>query len=173
MIRTLLVGFGFSATTFHLPFLRHLDAYGITGVVSSRANDVNAVLPDVDVYPTLEEALQQSSFDLVIITTPNVLHAKQSRIALEHCCHVLVEKPFTLCSKEAEALVNLARRKQKKLCVFHNRRFDSDFLTLRALIEQGKFGRIARFESRFDRFRPVPRNRWRENAGPGSGIFGT
>lgn len=171
MIRTLLVGFGFSATTFHLPFLRHLDAYGVTGVVSSRANDVNAVLPDVDVYPTLEEALQQSSFDLVIITTPNVLHAKQSRIALEHGCHVLVEKPFTLCSKEAEALVNLANKKQKKLCVFHNRRFDGDFLTLRALIEQEKFGRIARFESRFDRFRPVPRNRWRENAGPGSGIF--
>ena len=84
---------------------------------------------------------------------------------------MLVEKPFTLNSEEAEALVDLANAQNKQLCVYHNRRFDGDFLTIKKLIDDGRLGEIRRLESRFDRFRPIPRNRWRENAGPGSGIF--
>ena len=171
MITTLLVGFGFSATTFHLPFLKHLSDFVVEGVVSSKPYDVKTALPDAVVYSSLEEALNSRQFDLVVITTPNHLHASQSLLALEHNSHVLVEKPFTISAADAKHLVDVAHAKKKQLCVFHNRRFDGDFLTLKQLIEQGKLGDIKRFESRFDRFRPTPRNRWRENAGPGSGIF--
>ncbi|WP_334019624.1 Gfo/Idh/MocA family oxidoreductase [Alteromonas sp. S015] len=171
MISTLLVGFGFSATTFHLPFLKYLPQFSVDVVISSKPDTVKTVLPNVDVYSSLEEALKIHDVDLVVITTPNHLHAPQAKLALEHSCHVLVEKPFTLDSEEAEALVDLAKAQNKQLCVYHNRRFDGDFLTIRQLINEGRLGDIKRLESRFDRFRPVPRDRWRENAGPGSGIF--
>ena len=170
-ISTLLVGFGFSATTFHLPFLRHLEAFSLAGVVSSRPQDVKESEPETPVFPTLEDALTAKQFDLVIITTPNHLHAEQARLALNNGCHVLVEKPFTLSVDDAKALVTLAKEKSKCLNVYQNRRFDDDFLTISALMDSGVLGDVKRVVSRFDRFRPKPRDRWRENAGPGSGIF--
>ena len=171
MISTLLVGFGFSATTFHLPFLNYLPQFSVDVVISSKPDAVKAVLPHAEVYSSLEEALKIHDVDLVVITTPNHLHGAQAQMALEHSCHVLVEKPFTLNSEEAEALVALAKAHNKQLCVYQNRRFDGDFLTIKQLIDDGRLGEIKRLESRFDRFRPVPRDRWRENEGPGSGIF--
>lgn len=170
-IRTLLVGCGFSAVTFHLPFVRSLADFELTGVVSSSENKVAQHAPGVPVFEQLEDAFSRAVFDLVIITTPNHLHARQARAALLAGCHVLVEKPFTLSSQDAMDLVALAEQCQKQLCVYHNRRFDGDFLTLKTLIAQERLGDVKRLESRFDRFRPVPRDRWRENAGPGAGIF--
>ena len=152
MISTLLVGFGFSATTFHLPFLNYLPQFSVDVVISSKPDAVKAVLPHAEIYSSLEEALKIHDVDLVIITTPNHLHSQQARVALEHSCHVLVEKPFTLNSEEAEALVNLANAQNKQLCVYHNRRFDGDFLTIKKLIDDGRLGEIRRLESRFDRF---------------------
>ena len=171
MISTLLVGFGFSAQTFHLPFITGLDDYSLCGVVSSRPDEVHKVLPDVAVYATLEEALEHAAPQLCVITTPNHLHYAQAAQCLESDSHVLVEKPFTLSAADAEALCGLATSRNKTLHVYHNRRYDGDFLTLKALVAQDRFGGIKRMVSRFDRFRPVPKNRWRENAGPGAGIF--
>lgn len=171
VLSTLIVGFGYAAKTFHVPFLHAMSDYCIAGVVSSDAAKVKAVLPDTSVYPTLDDALEIGDFDLVIITTPNHLHAEQAELSLHAGCHVLVEKPFTLSSESALNLVKLAAELGKKLCVFHNRRFDGDFLTLKQLLAQHAVGQVKRLESRFDRFRPEPRKRWRENAGPGSGIF--
>lgn len=171
MISTLLVGFGFSAQTFHLPFITELNAYALCGVVSSRPEAVHQVLPEATVYATLEEALEHAAPQLCIITTPNHLHYAQAAQCLDADSHVLVEKPFTLSAADAEALCALAASRDKTLHVYHNRRYDGDFLTLKALIAQDRFGGIKRMVSRFDRFRPVPKNRWRENAGPGAGIF--
>ncbi|NDV92501.1 Gfo/Idh/MocA family oxidoreductase [Alteromonas sp. 345S023] len=170
MLSTLLVGFGFSAQTFHLPFLTYLPSFNVQGVVSSQPNVVTKTLPSAKVYASLNDALNTESFDLVVITTPNHLHAEQAESALKSGAHVLVEKPFTLTSADARKLVDYANLVSKKLCVYQNRRFDGDFLTLKNLIEQGTLGNVRRVESRFDRFRPVPRDRWRENKGPGSGI---
>jgi predicted dehydrogenase len=171
MLKTLLVGYGFSATTFHLPFIRYIKEYSLCGVVTSRPEVVNEALPQCPTWPELTTALQEATPDLVIITTPNHLHAEQTRLALTAGCHVLVEKPFTLSSSDAKALVSLAEQQKRKLCVFHNRRFDGDFLTLTQLIAHQRLGNIKRLESRFDRFRPIPRARWREQPGLGSGIF--
>lgn len=171
MLSTLIVGFGFSATTFHLPFLKSLSMFSVDGVVTSTPDKVQHALPKTMTYSSLDDALNHHRFDLVVITTPNHLHYLQTKQSLEAGCHVLVEKPFTLCSEEAAALVSLANKKDRKLCVFHNRRFDGDFLTIKKMLNENVLGNIKRFESRFDRFRPQPRDRWRENAGPGSGIF--
>lgn len=171
MISTLLVGFGFSAKTFHLPFLLHNDAFTITAVVSSRPDDVKAVLPDAEVFETLAQALETVSPDLCIITTPNHLHFDQARQCLWAGCHVLVEKPFVLSVADAESLVAQAALVNRSVHVYQNRRFDGDFLTVKKLIDTQQLGNVRRMESRFDRFRPQPRDRWRENAGPGAGIF--
>ena len=170
-LSVLVMGFGYAAKTFHVPFLQAMDAYSIAGVVSSDPAKVQGALPGVSVYNSFEQAIGDDNFDLVVITTPNHLHAEQAEAALRAGCHVLVEKPFTLSSERAEQLVAVAAQLNKQLCVFHNRRFDGDFLTLKQLIAEQAVGDIKRLESRFDRFRPTPRKRWRENAGPGSGIF--
>lgn len=170
MINTILVGFGFSATTFHLPFLKALDEYNVTGVVSSRPDDVKRELPDVTVYASLEAALE-SEATLFVITTPSHLHNDMIEACLKAGKDVLVEKPAFLSVKEGEKLRDLEANSRGIVNVFHNRRTDGDFLTVKALLEKGELGDWKVFESRFDRFRPAVRDRWRENAGPGSGIL--
>jgi len=170
MINTILVGFGFSATTFHLPFLKALDEYNVTGVVSSRPDDVKRELPDVTVYASLEAALE-SEATLFVITTPSHLHNDMVEACLKAGKDVLVEKPAFLSVKEGEKLRDLEANSRGIVNVFHNRRTDGDFLTVKALLEKGELGDWKVFESRFDRFRPAVRDRWRENAGPGSGIL--
>ncbi|OGX80676.1 oxidoreductase [Exiguobacterium sp. SH31] len=170
MINTILVGFGFSATTFHLPFLTTLEEFNITGVVSSRPDDVRAVLPDVDVYATLEEAIATDA-TLFVITTPSNLHKDMVTVCLDANKDVLVEKPAFLTSEEGESLIALEKTRDGIVNVFHNRRMDGDFLTVASLLESNRIGDWKVYESRFDRFRPHVRDRWRENAGPGSGIL--
>ncbi|TCI54088.1 oxidoreductase [Exiguobacterium sp. SH1S21] len=170
MINTILVGFGFSATTFHLPFLTTLEEFNITGVVSSRPDDVRAVLPDVDVYATLEEAIATDA-TLFVITTPSNLHKDMVTVCLDANKDVLVEKPAFLTSEEGESLIALEKTRDGIVNVFHNRRMDGDFLTVASLLESNRIGNWKVYESRFDRFRPHVRDRWRENAGPGSGIL--
>lgn len=171
MLSTLLVGFGFSAQTFHLPFLQANAQTTIGGVVSSRPDAVAEHLPGVPVFASLDEALAQQQPDWCVITTPNTLHAEQARQCLQAGVDVLVEKPFTLSVSDAQALVEEAQQAGRRLQVFHNRRFDGDFLTIQKLLAEHQLGSVRRMVSRFDRFRPHPRNRWRENAGPGAGIF--
>ncbi|MCT4783262.1 MULTISPECIES: Gfo/Idh/MocA family protein [Exiguobacterium] len=170
MINTVLVGFGFSATTFHLPFLKELKEYRVTGVVSSRPDDVSRHLPDAEVFATLGAALE-SEATLFIITTPTHLHNEMIEACLKAGKDVLVEKPAFLTVAEGEALRDLEENSRGIVNVFHNRRSDGDFLTVKALLEKGELGDWKVFESRFDRFRPVVRDRWRENAGPGAGIL--
>lgn len=170
MINTVLVGFGFSATTFHLPFLTTLEEFNVTGVVSSRPEDVRAVLPDVSVYATLEQAIATDA-TLFVITTPSDLHKEMVTQCLNANKDVLVEKPAFLTTEEGEALRLLEQESEGIVNVFHNRRTDGDFLTIQSLIASKRIGDWKVFESRFDRFRPVVRDRWRENAGPGSGIL--
>lgn len=170
MPKTILVGFGFSAQTFHLPFLTKLEDFTITGVVSSRPEDVHASLPDVTVYPTLDEALT-SDATLFVITTPSHLHNEMIRQCLAKDKDVLVEKPAFLTKEEGEALREAEASSKGMVNVYQNRRFDGDFLTVQALLSSRAVGNWKVLESRFDRFRPHIRDRWRENSGPGAGIL--
>src|SRR6185436_7478960 len=85
--------------------------------------------------------------------------------------HVVVEKPFTVASAEARELIQLAQAKRRLLSVFHNRRWDNDFLTVRRCIESGRLGEINTYQVSFDRYRPDARKRWREDDLPGSGTL--
>ncbi|MDM8621026.1 Gfo/Idh/MocA family oxidoreductase, partial [Escherichia coli] len=111
------------------------------------------------------------NIDLIVIPTPNDTHFPLAKAALEAGKHVVVDKPFTVTLSQARELDALAKTLGRVLSVFHNRRWDSDFLTLKGLLAEGVLGEVAYFESHFDRFRPQVRDRWREQGGPGSGIW--
>lgn len=154
-----IIGNGFSAKTFHLPFLNVLEPFEVRKIFTRQTGE------------SLEHFLNDQAIDLVVITSPNNLHFDHAYAALKHQKHVVVEKPFVLAEAEGKTLIDLAAQQQKILTVYHNRRWDSDFLTIQKLIQERSLGEIFYFESRYDRFCPDVKNRWKENESPGSGIL--
>ena len=108
----------------------------------------------------------------MVISTPNTSHFSLAKMALFAGKHVIVDKPFTINTAEADKLIELAEKNKRLLTVYHNRRLDSDFITIQKLLESKLLGNLAELESRYDRFRNFLRpGAWREEAGPGAGIF--
>lgn len=170
MIKTAVVGYGLSAKTFHLPFIRLQPELELVAI-SSRQPELRLDYPDIQHYSSGDQLIELSDAELVVITSPNDSHHPLAKQALLAGKHVLVEKPFVLTEEQGQQLFELADKQQRQLFVYHNRRFDGDFLTLQQLLSSGQLGTIRYFESHFDRFRPVPRPRWREQEGEGSGIL--
>jgi predicted dehydrogenase len=166
-----LVGYGYAGKTFHAPLIAAAGGLRLHTVVSSQGASVSADWPEAKVAADLDAALADPEVDLVVIAAPNALHAPLARQALEAGRAVVVDKPFTLTAAEARDLAAVAEARDLLLSVFHNRRWDADFLTLQALIAEGRLGRIVRFESHFDRYRPQVRDRWREADTPGAGVW--
>jgi scyllo-inositol 2-dehydrogenase (NADP+) len=115
--------------------------------------------------------IERPEVDLVIIASPNQSHFPLAQAALEAGKHVVVDKPFTVTVSEADALIALAERQRRVLTVFHNRRWDGDFMTVRALLDSGRLGNVMLFEAHWDRFRPDIAQRWRELPGGGAGLL--
>lgn len=170
-LRAGLIGYGFAGRTFHAPVIAGVPGLQLAAVASSDAAKVHADWPGLPVETTAEALLARADLDLVVIATPNDTHYPLAKAALLAGKHVLVDKPFTLTRAEAEELAALARVRQRLLTVYQNRRYDADFLTLRRVLASGDLGRLVFFESHFDRFRPQVLVRWRDQAGPGGGIW--
>lgn len=170
-IRVGLIGYGYAGRTFHAPLIRSVPGLDLRLIGSRDPARVAADLPGVAVSADPYGVATSDAADLVVIASPNDTHAPLAQAALAAGKHVVVDKPFTLALAEARALRAEAKRRGRLLAVFHNRRWDSDFLTLRAAIADGVIGPVRHCESRFDRFRPQVRDRWREGAGPGGGIW--
>lgn len=170
-VKTAIIGYGFSAKTFHLPFVQTLPELELCAVSSSQQAAVLADFPQAEWYGDAYQMLDQSDAELVIITAPNDVHFPLAKHALSRGKHVIVEKPFVTRKEDGEALIQLAERQGLVLSVFHNRRWDGDFLTVKKLIETGQLGEVKLFESHFDRYRPEVRQRWRELAQEGGGIL--
>jgi len=166
-----LVGYGYVGQTFHAPLVAATPGLALHTVVSSDPTKVAADFPDVRVVAQLDEVLADPAIDLIVIATPNALHAPQALAAFTAGKHVVVDKPFALDVTQARKMADAAEAAGKLLVVFHNRRWDSDFLTLKRLIAEDALGQVVQYESHFDRFRPEVRDRWRERAGPGSGAW--
>ena len=170
-LRVGLIGFGFVSKTFHVPLLQGTAGYRISAVSSSRAAEVKAVLPDVEVLSDAKQLAMHPDLDLVVVASPNDSHAPLARLAMRSGHNVVVDKPFTTTVDEARRLGEVASESRVLLSVFQNRRWDSDFLTIQDAIRQDVIGRPVLFESRIDRFRPDVRDRWRELPGPGAGLL--
>lgn len=171
ILNVALVGYGYVGKTFHAPLIAATPGLRLAAVVSSDPAKVAADHPNVRVVAELDDALADPAIELVVIATPNALHAPQANAALAAGKAVVVDKPFALTAAEARTMAEAADRAGALLTVFHNRRWDSDFLTLQRLIAEGALGQIVQYESHFDRFRPIVRDRWRERSGPGAGAW--
>jgi len=170
-LRVGLIGYGYAGKTFHAPLISAVPSLALVAVCSSDAAKVHADWPGVTVHATPAELIMRDDIDLVVIATPNDTHHPLAREALLAGRHVVVDKPFTVALDDARELVELARERRRVLSVFHNRRWDGDFLTLRQLVAEGALGRVVEMSSRHDRYRPEVRPRWREGAGPGAGLW--
>lgn len=159
VIRVGIVGYGLAGSVFHAPLIRACERMEITGVLTSRDVPERA--------GSLDELIDRS--DLIVVASANTTHFPIARQALEAGRHVVVDKPFTVTLAEADALIDLAAQRQRVLSVFHNRRWDSDFLTVRDLLP--RLGEVMLFEAHWDRFRPAIKQGWRELPEPGSGLF--
>jgi predicted dehydrogenase len=166
-INVAVVGFGNAGKTFHAPLVAAEPGLTLHAIVSSRPDDVHAIWPDVRVVPTYEAVLADPAISMIVLATPDALHAEQAETALKAGKPVVVDKPFALTLADARRLVELSEETGVLLSVFQNRRWDADFLALQAELASGHLGQVVTVESRFDRHRPLVRDRWRENDGDG------
>ncbi|UYZ12356.1 MULTISPECIES: oxidoreductase [Brevibacillus] len=166
-----LIGYGLSGQVFHAPVIRSVPGLKLTKVVSSRPEKVRADLPEAEVVASVDELLSDDQIELVVVAAPNTSHFPYAKQALLAGKHVVVEKPFVIRSSEAEELIRLAESRGRVLSVYHNRRWDNDFLTIKHLLQTGALGEVFLYEAHYDRYRPEVTDRWRERDLPGSGIL--
>jgi predicted dehydrogenase len=165
-----LIGYGYAGKTFHAPLIRSVPGLALTHIASSKPDIVHAEVPEAAVCRA-EELVTHPEIDLVIIATPNESHFPLGSAALKAGKHVVIDKPFTVTLDEARSLRRLAQQHRGLLSVFHNRRWDSEILATKAILDSGALGRVSHYECHMDRFRPAVRKRWREDPGPGAGLW--
>jgi scyllo-inositol 2-dehydrogenase (NADP+) len=171
-INTGIIGFGLSGRYFFAPFLATNPLFQLTAVVTSQKDEAEKSYPGIITYNTPEDIFNDKNVELVAICTPNFTHFELAKKALSAGKHVIVEKPFTINTSEADHLISLASEQNKKIIPFQNRRFDGDFLTVKHIIEKGLIGEVLEFDSRFDRFRPdYERVEWKNQPNPGTGLL--
>ena len=164
------IGYGLAGAVFHAPLIAAEPRLRVAAIVTGpaeRGAQARAEHPDARILPAAEDLFGAGgeSIDLVVIAAPNDAHAPLARASLAAGFPVVVDKPVTPTAAEARELIGLAEQAGLLLSVFQNRRWDGDFLTARKLIEEGELGEVTRFESRFERWRPVPKGGWRETGG--------
>jgi scyllo-inositol 2-dehydrogenase (NADP+) len=169
-LRAGLIGYGLGGRVLQAPVIV-AAGFELAAVVTSRADEVRADFPKADTVASAEALCARSAIDLVCIASPNYLHFAQAKMALEAGKHVVVDKPFASTSAEALALVELAEKQQRVLCCFQNRRWDSDFLTIRRLIQENTLGELLLYSARWDRYRTEAREPWRDADEPGAGAI--
>src|SRR3954452_13851845 len=166
-MRVAIIGYGLAGSVFHAPLVAATEGLEVATIVTSnpeRQDQARRDHPEARIVASVDEAWDA---DLVVVATPNHTHAALARQAIERDVPVVVDKPLALSGDEAGELVALGGR----LTVFQNRRWDSDQLTLRRLVEEGSLGEVFRYESRFERWRPESKAEpaWRETRTPAAG----
>lgn len=170
-----IIGYGMSSEIFHSPFINTMDEFKLSAIVTNnkvRINKVKEKYPLTKIHSTVDTIISDKKIQLIIITTPNKSHFEITKKSLLSNKNVIVEKPFTLTVDEANELIKLAHKKNKMLTVYHNRRFDSDFLTIKKILNDKTLGVLKSYESHFDRFRPIAlTDRWRGKNELGAGTL--
>ena len=169
-INTALCSFGMSGWVFHAPFININPGFNLYAVWERTKNLAHEKYPGIKTYRKLEDMLADDSVELVIVNTPNATHYDYTKKALEAGKHVVVEKPFTITVEEGNELIAIAKKQNKKLSVYQNRRYDSDYKTIKKVISQNVLGDLVEVEMHFDRFKEVISPKLhKEIPGPGTG----
>jgi len=172
MINVGLIGFGLAGRSFHAPVISAVPGLRLAAILQRTGSEAAAAYPDKQIVRSLDELLAIPDIRLIVIATPNETHAPFARASLVAGRDVVVDKPFATSYEEAADLVQFAQKSGRFLTVYQNRRYDGDFQAIRKLVADGTLGRIVRFETNYDRFRPnLKPNAWREQQVPGAGIL--
>jgi predicted dehydrogenase len=169
-IRVGLIGYGYAGKTFHAPCIQAVDGLELAVIGSSKGDAVREIFPQAEVCLP-DDVATHSGIDLVVIATPNGSHFPLAAAALRAGKDVVIDKPFTVTLAEARSLVSIAKEHGRLLSVFHNRRWDSEILATKAILDSGLLGKVTHYECHMDRFRPNVRKRWREDVGVGAGLW--
>lgn len=166
-----LVGFGTGSSVFHAPLLQSSGEFAITHVLERSTNkSADALVPAPTIVRSMD-ALLAAPVDLIVISTPTHVHFEQAKQAILAKKHVVVDKPLVITARDAQELVDLAQAHGVVFAVFQNRRWDSDFLTVRALLDSGALGELRTYEAHYDRYRPSLKGYWKEQASLGGGVL--
>lgn len=157
-----LLGWGNAGRFFHTPLIQVDPGFDLVAVSTSRA-EAQDELPGVQVVSDPQALFSNPDLDLIVVTSPHRFHAEHARAALLAGKHVVVEKPLAQSAQEAQELFEFANQMNGNLFVFQNRRWDSDFMTVRRVIESGALGEVYWFESHWSLYRPKKRGVWRES----------
>ncbi|RLD74833.1 MAG: oxidoreductase [Bacteroidetes bacterium] len=171
-IKTGIIGFGLSGKVFHAPFLHTHKGFKLEKIVERKSKESKKIYPYVEVVSDYKNLVNDKELDLIVICTPNTLHAPMAKECLEAGKHVIIEKPFTPTAKEADELIKLAEKAERNIFVYHNRRWDGDFMTLKKIIDEKILGDIYEYEAHFDRYTPDwDSDSWRDKDIAGGGIL--
>ncbi|HEY4335791.1 MAG TPA: Gfo/Idh/MocA family oxidoreductase [Puia sp.] len=171
-IKTAICSFGMSGRVFHAPFLHVNPGFEFYSVWEREKNLAQAIYPDVKVVRTYAHLLADPAVELVIVNTPNYTHFDYAKQALNAGKHVIVEKPFAVTEAEGLELIALAKKLDKKISSYQSRRFDSDYRTVKKVIDSGVLGKLVEAELHYDRFTPMLSPKvHKETPGPGRGLL--
>lgn len=170
-IVTGILSYGMSGRLFHAPFIETHPEFELYAVTERNEKKANSRYPHIISYNSVDELLQDPKIELVIVNTPNNTHYEFARKALEAGKHVLVEKPFSATSAEAKELFALAKQNGKSIMPYQNRRWDTDFQSVKSIVESGAIGNLMEVHFRFDRYRrEISVKAFKENPLPASGL---
>jgi scyllo-inositol 2-dehydrogenase (NADP+) len=171
-IKTGLLAFGMSGRIFHAPFLAANPAFSLDAVVERNTKKAKQFYPDIKSYDTIDELINDPTLELIVVNTPNYAHFDHAKAALEAGKHVLIEKPIAAIAAEAKALFDLGRRLDREVLVYQNRRWDSDVMAVKQVLETGELGKIVEVHFRYDRWRPeIGPKVFKETPMPASGLL--
>ena len=167
-----IAGYGMSAQYFHAPFIHANDKFNLKKIYERKSDNSKKDFPYIEVVRDFESLINDKEIDLVIISTPNSTHFNYTKDALHAGKNIIVEKPFTPTSKEADELISISQKQNKVLSVFQNRRWDSDFLTVQKLIDGNFLGKLVEYESHYDRYKIIINHgSWKEQESVSHGIL--
>jgi scyllo-inositol 2-dehydrogenase (NADP+) len=171
-VKTAIIGFGLSGRVFHAPFLHTHPGFQIKKILQRHGKSAKEIYPYVDIVDDFESVLNDDEIELVAICTPNTSHFDFAKRSMEVGKHIVIEKPFTNTSREADELIKISKSLNKKIFVYHNRRWDNDFLTIKKVLKNKLLGDLVEYECHFDRFNPVMKQTaWRDIEQAGGGIL--
>ena len=171
-IQTAIASFGMSGQVFHGPSLAAHPGFEVRTILERTKQLSRKMFPVAHIARDYREILNDPAIELIVVNTPDKLHYPMALDALNAGKHVVVEKPFTLKAAEARHLMETAEQKHRLLTVYHNRRWDGDFMTVRKVVSSGMLGRLIEFESHFDRYRNfISPDTWKEEGDEYAGVL--
>ena len=171
-IKTAICSFGMSGEVFHAPLLSSNKKLEVSSILQRSSDSALNFYPKINIVKDFTDIINDKEIDLVIVNTPNTLHFSMAEAALLAGKHVVIEKPITPTSKEAQRLIDLAKEKNLILSVFHNKRFENDYLTLKYILENNLVGKPIELNWHYDRYRThITHKKWKESNLPGAGTL--